>query len=1365
MRTFIVDPKEKVLRDLLPRFASPPACFKRLTDAEIEAGEVVGELVASTSVHPLVQAVHLSFAQHRPLALRPDDFWLCIAQGLSNHINANAERVRSLFVAHQGKKSIEVRRDSFIKGSPDNDWKGVFQEFDAQIAERLKGESHQRLKAWFSTTGPVDTAAYSIVLMEAMKAYFTYGVSTLCCVPEVTLLGETHDWKRLHGQTQRLQQWWTEQTANLSDPQEVSLDWWLLPLMRVLDQVVETAVGGTVDTKFWASIYKEGGGSGGPYVTGWINTLFPYLVDGGVPKRRNVFVEKWEQELGHGGEGPTTDDFPTGVSVVPFIWKYHTEEYRMSFLGGFAGVSQDPNTFEVQATTGWAVCEAKARRRAASPAVASPRDVGPSPREEGQRRMFKWLSSGAALEEANGRGKLAHHRRLLLSLAAELPPDSPIATALEVLAAALLLDLPFLRTYPEALLPVLHWRCSAHDNPVLAGLARRWWAERRQEGVWVHALTPPPHAPGGPLLAELRMERPHELRSPMTSEGHVVLDEQGVIHHWLPEEGALVEGPDVARPTHRQELLHRLPVPEGGEATGGSFSPDGTLYALAGYGEDFCFGFLHLHEAATGRLVHQWRGLWPFWKRPVFSPDGRHVLALSEGGLLLCDTVTGQQEHLPIRDAKGAAFSADGRRLVTTDKEGVRLWDLARLRAWEPQEPEYSRPMGFSPDGRRLVVGEWLRDGATGQRLRKLGFDRGKYLMGGPPRNWFTCGSARIVSLREGLHVWDTESGEPVAHRSDVHYGYWHVTAFSADGLRYAVATEGSSTVEVLEVDTGELLARFELAEGGVNSLALLPEGQGLAIGTREGPIEVWSVTGGQRLATLRGHRAPVNALAFSLDARRLVSAGDNEALRIWALPGGEELASRPLETSKALRELSGWEGFVGPSPMPFSVEVQEGVTFFLDRETRQPVAVFPVAGPWLSHPDGVTWASPTVHVVLEGATALSSEGDGTTRGDKVRTSESQGPGAGSPPEEPLSLQLEASEERLRVVLGSTDSSVFEVDGEGRYLAVRARSDEPRAMPGAEVGRTLADTLAPQLAARFLERLRRVLSTRERERFEYLLDAGGRRHCFTAEVLPASRRERVVILVRDITQRKRLELKLRQAEVGTTAAVLNRELLNPLKAVASILLFLDRRLAELRKALSEPDGPSNPHELLRMLEQPVELVHCAQEDTERIRTLVTGLTTFLQQEALDPWEEVADVRQVLKTALHQSLPLLESRARVVHDVGELPAVRGNEWWLEQVFHTLLHNAAEATRVGAPGENTLEVRAWAEPGEVVVEVHDTGTLIPAEDLERLFEPSFSSKTVRWSLAVSHGLVSAMMGELTVKSTAGKGTCFRVRLPAA
>ncbi|WNG49393.1 hypothetical protein F0U60_38690 [Archangium minus] len=625
-----------------------------------------------------------------------------------------------------------------------------------------------------------------------------------------------------------------------------------------------------------------------------------------------------------------------------------------------------------------------------------------------QRRAFELLSSGTTLEEAAARGELAAHRGRLLALSQELPPDSRFATALQELSAALLLDLAFLRTYPEAILPVLHWRCAFHDNPVLAELAQRWREERttaRPGSVWVHALLPPPHAPGGPLLAELRMARPHELLSPMTSEGHVVLDERGVIRHWAPEEGTLVDGPGVARPAHRLELItrgwdgaalhdaatgmprHELAIPEEGNATSGSFSPDGTLCVLAGFGEDYNFGFLHLHETATGRLLHKWEGPRPFRKQPVFSPDGRHVLAPSDAGLFLCDTVTGQLECLPIHDAQGVAFSADGRRLVTTNEEVVRVWDLARLRALGPQAPEHSRPMRFSPDGRRLVAGDWLRDGATGQRLRKLDIHRGRYLEGGPTQNWFTCGSVRIVSLEGGIHVWETESGKPLAHRSNVYYPYWYMTAFSADGLRYAAGKKGDSEVKVLDVDTGELLAEVELAKGDIESLALSPEGQVLAIGTQEGPIEIWSVASGQRLVTLSGHGAPVNELAFSLDGRSLVSAGDNEALRLWAIPSGAALASRPLDardpsyyqsgsgkrwtwhaTSEALRAISGWEGFVGPRPVPFSAEVQGGVTLFFHRETKQLAAAFPGVGPWLPHPDGVTWASPSAHVVLEGA-------------------------------------------------------------------------------------------------------------------------------------------------------------------------------------------------------------------------------------------------------------------------------------------------------------------------------------------------------------------------------------------------------------
>jgi hypothetical protein len=191
-----------------------------------------------------------------------------------------------------------------------------------------------------------------------------------------------------------------------------------------------------------------------------------------------------------------------------------------------------------------------------------------------------------------------------------------------------------------------------------------------------------------------------------------------------------------------------------------------------------------------------------------------------------------------------------------------------------------------------------------------------------------------------------------------------------------------------LDVDTGAVVVQVETAGGQLECLALSPDGQWLAGGTQEGAIELWSTVSGQRLVTLSGHTAPVCELAFSRDGRRLVSAGDNEALRFWELPGGAALASRALDardppyflyqngvastrrkwytTLEALGALSGWEGFVGPRPGRFCAEVHGGVTLFLNRQTRLPVAAFPGAGPWIQHPDSERWVSPSAYVLLE---------------------------------------------------------------------------------------------------------------------------------------------------------------------------------------------------------------------------------------------------------------------------------------------------------------------------------------------------------------------------------------------------------------
>ena len=126
------------------------------------------------STHAFVSAVNLAYAQHYPLVLSPDTIWMCVTQGLSQHINTNAEKLRNMFVEHEGKKEISVRRDDFVKGSPDNPWPEVFDEFSEQIRKHVGDKTHALLTPEFSTTGPTEKAAAQVVLMDSFKKYFSF---------------------------------------------------------------------------------------------------------------------------------------------------------------------------------------------------------------------------------------------------------------------------------------------------------------------------------------------------------------------------------------------------------------------------------------------------------------------------------------------------------------------------------------------------------------------------------------------------------------------------------------------------------------------------------------------------------------------------------------------------------------------------------------------------------------------------------------------------------------------------------------------------------------------------------------------------------------------------------------------------------------------------------------------------------------------------------------------------------------------------------------------------------------------------------------------------------------------------------------
>ncbi len=380
--------------------------------------------------------------------------------------------------------------------------------------------------------------------------------------------------------------------------------------------------------------------------------------------------------------------------------------------------------------------------------------------------------------------------------------------------------------------------------------------------------------------------------------------------------------------------------------------------------------------------------------------------------------------------------------------------------------------------------------------------------------------------------------------------------------------------------------------------------------------------------------------------------------------------------------------------------------------------------------------------------------------------SASEVPPLGAPP--PPS-PYEALEELLRVVLGLTDSLVFEFDAEGRYLSAWTSTDSLLMLPReAFLGRHISEVMDPQTAALTLESIQRVLARGQPDRFEYSVEVEGRRRWFSADAMQVPLRPGVAFLVRDITRQKTLELSLVQADrlaaLGTLAAGVAHEVNNPLGYLSSNLNFIEEGLAELRQALAGEPGLAR---LARTLDECAEALAEARQGTTRIHNVVGDLKTFARGEDTGPGEERADVRRALEMSIKMAMPELRHRARVLWQPVEVPRVRGSESRLGQVFLNLLLNAAQAIPEGAPGENTVEAHLKAEDGKVVVEIRDTGHGIPPENLKRIFEPFFTTRPVGegtgLGLAICHSLIIAMRGELTVESTVGQGTCFRVVLP--
>jgi two-component system, OmpR family, sensor histidine kinase ResE len=235
----------------------------------------------------------------------------------------------------------------------------------------------------------------------------------------------------------------------------------------------------------------------------------------------------------------------------------------------------------------------------------------------------------------------------------------------------------------------------------------------------------------------------------------------------------------------------------------------------------------------------------------------------------------------------------------------------------------------------------------------------------------------------------------------------------------------------------------------------------------------------------------------------------------------------------------------------------------------------------------------------------------------------------------------------------------------------------------------------------------------------------------------------ILIVVRDRTEELRRELAER--EFVSNAA---HELRNPIAGISGSIEVL------LGGAKDDPEA--REHFLRRLA-----------EDAERISRLTHSLLTLARMEAVGESEsEPVDLQIAAEDATQAVLPPEDLDVRI--DVEPGLCVRGDGALVRQVMISLLTNACKHT----PGGGTVTLRARAGSGDdAVIEVSDTGTGIPAEERERIFERFYrGSNAIQkegfgLGLSIARRMVELMDGEIGVRSEVGEGSTFWIRLPIA
>ncbi|MGD8262614.1 MAG: ATP-binding protein [Desulfobacterales bacterium] len=238
-----------------------------------------------------------------------------------------------------------------------------------------------------------------------------------------------------------------------------------------------------------------------------------------------------------------------------------------------------------------------------------------------------------------------------------------------------------------------------------------------------------------------------------------------------------------------------------------------------------------------------------------------------------------------------------------------------------------------------------------------------------------------------------------------------------------------------------------------------------------------------------------------------------------------------------------------------------------------------------------------------------------------------------------------------------------------------------------------------------------------------------------------------VILFKDLTEvrtlRREIERSQRLASVGRLAAGVAHEIRNPLSSIKGFATYFKERYQDV------PEDQQTANIMI--------------QEVDRLNRVISQLLEFARPVKVSP-KSIS-----LPNLIEDSIKLIERQAQEkqisvsTHNASHVDIVFLDPDRVNQILLNLYLNAIESMKEG--GELRVEISGNSATKGVEIQVSDTGNGIQRDDLSRIFDPYFTTKSsgTGLGLAIAHNILEAMGGTIKVASEPGKGTIFTLAIP--